>query len=195
MNTPNRLTILRIFLVPIFMLVLLWDFPFHYFCALAVFSIASLTDMFDGQIARRRNLITDFGKFLDPIADKMLTTAAFLGFITLGNGVGMVWITLVVLIREFTVSSIRMIAAASGKVVAADIWGKAKTVCQMIGIILTLLFEGLIELFSVCFPTFTLLNTPLRVFYNVVLWGSAALTVVSGINYIIKNKAFIDPKK
>ncbi len=195
MNLPNKLTILRIILVPIFMLTLLWDFQYHFFVSLAIFAVASITDLFDGKIARKRGLITDFGKFLDPIADKMLTTAAFLGFIKLNIVYGVVWVTLIVLIREFTVSSVRMIAAASGKVVAADIWGKAKTVCQMIGIIAVLILEGVIDLFARYCPDFTLLNTPFRIFYNVVLWGSAVLTVISGINYIVKNKSFVDPKK
>ena len=177
MNLPNRLTLARIAAVPVFLILLLWQFPFHY--------------LFDGRIARSRGLITDFGKFLDPIADKMLTTAALLGFISLGIGFGTVWITVIVLIREFSVSSIRMIAAASGKVVAADKWGKIKTVMQMVGIIMALTFEEFISLF----PSLLLVGTILRIAYNIVLWFSAVLTVVSGINYLVKNKTFVDPNK
>lgn len=191
MNLPNRLTLARIAAVPVFLILLLWQFPFHYFAALVIFVAASLTDLFDGRIARSRGLITDFGKFLDPIADKMLTTAALLGFISLGIGFGTVWITVIVLIREFSVSSIRMIAAASGKVVAADKWGKIKTVMQMVGIIMALTFEEFISLF----PSLLLVGTILRIAYNIVLWFSAVLTVVSGINYLIKNKTFVDPNK
>lgn len=191
MNLPNRLTLARIAAVPVFLILLLWQFPFHYFAALVIFVAASLTDLFDGRIARSRGLITDFGKFLDPIADKMLTTAALLGFISLGIGFGTVWITVIVLIREFSVSSIRMIAAASGKVVAADKWGKIKTVMQMVGIIMALTFEEFISLF----PTLLLVGTMLRIAYNIVLWFSAVLTVVSGINYLVKNKTFVDPNK
>ena len=191
MNLPNRLTLARIAAVPVFLILLLWQFPFHYFAALVVFVAASLTDLFDGRIARSRGLITDFGKFLDPIADKMLTTAALLGFISLGIGFGTVWITVIVLIREFSVSSIRMIAAASGKVVAADKWGKIKTVMQMVGIIMALTFEEFISLF----PSLLLVGTILRIAYNIVLWFSAVLTVVSGINYLVKNKTFVDPNK
>jgi len=190
-NLPNRLTLARIAAVPIFLMLLLWQFPLHYFVALAVFVAASLTDLFDGRIARSRGLITDFGKFLDPIADKMLTTAAFLGFISLGIGFGTAWITVIVLMREFSVSSIRMIAAASGKVVAADKWGKIKTVIQMVGIIMALAFEGFISLF----PTLLIVGAVLRTAYNIVLWFSAVLTVVSGINYLVKNKTFVDPNK
>lgn len=191
MNLPNRLTLARIAAVPVFLILLLWQFPFHYFAALVIFVAASLTDLFDGRIARSRGLITDFGKFLDPIADKMLTTAALLGFISLGIGFGTVWITVIVLIREFSVSSIRMIAAASGKVVAADRWGKIKTVMQMVGIIMALTFEEFISLF----PSLLLVGTILRIAYNIVLWFSAVLTVVSGINYLVKNKTFVDPNK
>ena len=190
-NLPNRLTLGRIAAVPIFLLLLLLNFPFHYFAALAVFVAASLTDLFDGKIARSRGLITDFGKFLDPIADKMLTTAAFLGFMSLGIGFGTVWITLIILMREFSVSSIRMIAAASGKVVAADKWGKIKTVMQMVGIIMALAFEGFIAVI----PWPALVSDILRIFYNIVLWTSAVLTVFSGVNYLVKNKAFVDPLK
>lgn len=191
MNLPNRLTLARIAAVPVFLILLLWQFPFHYFAALVIFVAASLTDLFDGKIARSRGLITDFGKFLDPIADKMLTTAALLGFISLGIGFGTVWITVIVLIREFSVSSIRMIAAVSGKVVAADKWGKIKTVMQMVGIIMALTFEEFIFLF----PSLLLVGTILRIAYNIVLWFSAVLTVVSGINYLVKNKTFVDPNK
>ena len=191
MNLPNRLTLARIAAVPVFLILLLWQFPFHYFAALVIFVAASLTDLFDGRIARSRGLITDFGKFLDPIADKMLTTAALLGFISLGIGFGTVWITVIVLIREFSVSSIRMIAAASGKVVAADKWGKIKTVMQMVGIIMALTFEEFISLF----PSLLLVGTILRIAYNIVLWFSAVLTVVSGINYLVKYKTFVDPNK
>lgn len=187
-NTPNKLTILRIVLTPFFLAALLWEFPFHDFAALLIFIAASLTDWLDGKLARKYNLITDFGKFLDPIADKMLTTAAFLGFIVLGRGAGIVWITFLVLVREFMVASVRMIAAAEGKVIAADKWGKIKTVCQMVAIIMVMATHGLIEVFHLLWPSFTLLNQPLMIAYNMALWASAVLTVISGANYIVKNK-------
>ena len=175
-------------MTPFFLLALLWEFPYHYFVALAIFGVASFTDMLDGKIARKHNLVTDFGKFLDPIADKMLTTAAFLGFILLDFGVGVIWITFLVLMREFMVASVRMLAAAKGTVIAADIWGKVKTVVQMAAVVFTLLFEGLMDLFSQVCPDFTLLNTPMVITYNVLLWASAVLTVISGVNYLVKNK-------
>lgn len=198
MNTPNKLTIIRMVLVPIFMLLLLWQFKWHSLAALLVFIAASLTDMFDGKIARKRGLVTDFGKFLDPIADKMLTTAAFLGFICLDIGYGVVWVTLIVLLREFTVSSVRMIAAARGKVIAADKWGKVKTVVQMVSIIMALTFEVLKEAlmsFGVSDNILKLTGTITGIAVTAAIWISAVLTVVSGLNYIFKNKELLDPSK
>ncbi len=188
MNIPNQLTVMRIFMTPIFLAALVIDFPFHYFVALLVFGIASLTDFWDGKIARKYHLITNFGKFLDPIADKMLTTAAFLGFILLGHGAGIVWITFLVLAREFIVASMRMLAATKGNVVAADKWGKIKTVVQMFAVVLVLASHGTIDLLATYAPTFTALNQPLIIAYTVVLWISAVLTVISGVNYLWKNK-------
>lgn len=198
MNTPNKLTIIRMVLVPIFMLLLLWQFKWHSLAALLVFIAASLTDMFDGKIARKRGLVTDFGKFLDPIADKMLTTAAFLGFICLDIGYGVVWVTLIVLLREFTVSSVRMISAARGKVIAADKWGKVKTVVQMVSIIMALTFEVLKEAlmsFGVSDNILKLTGTITGIAVTAAIWISAVLTVVSGLNYIFKNKELLDPSK
>lgn len=198
MNTPNKLTIIRMVLVPIFMLLLLWQFKWHSLAALLVFIAASLTDMFDGKIARKRGLVTDFGKFLDPIADKMLTTSAFLGFICLDIGYGVVWVTLIVLLREFTVSSVRMIAAARGKVIAADKWGKVKTVVQMVSIIMALTFEVLKEAlmsFGVSDNVLKLTGTITGISVTAAIWISAVLTVVSGLNYIFKNKELLDPSK
>ena len=198
MNTPNKLTIIRMVLVPIFMLLLLWQFKWHSLAALLVFIAASLTDMFDGKIARKRGLVTDFGKFLDPIADKMLTTAAFLGFICLDIGYGVVWVTLIVLLREFTVSSVRMISAARGKVIAADKWGKVKTVVQMVSIIMALTFEVLKEAlmsFGVSDNILKLTGTITGIAVTAAIWISAVLTVVSCLNYIFKNKELLDPSK
>jgi len=201
MNLPNKLTVIRMILTPIFMALLCFEFiPFNYFLALLVFVIASLTDMYDGKIARRDNLITDFGKFLDPIADKVLTTAAFLGFIALDIGFGIEWITLIILIREFAVSSVRMIVAAKGTVIAADKWGKIKTVVQMVAIITTLAFEGIREVLYMIaglakvdwiYNAINITSVPMIVIYNVLLWASAILTVISGVNYLLKNKEAI----
>lgn len=191
MNLPNKLTILRIVMAPVFLALLLIPFPHHYLAALLVFIAASLTDLIDGKLARKYNLITDFGKFMDPLADKMLTTAAFLGFIQLGLGWGITWITMIVLTREFLVTSLRLSAAGSGKVIAANIWGKAKTVSQMAGIILVLLVEYVVSFGGVPVD----LSALLRGIYSAVLVISGLLTVVSGVIYMVDNAKFVDTKK
>ena len=145
MNLPNKLTVLRIILTPIFLACFLIDFPHHMLIAAIIFIGASITDAIDGNYAREHNLVTDFGKFLDPLADKMLTTAAFLGFIELGIGVGITWITFIILIREFLITSLRLISSGKGVVIAANMWGKVKTVMQMVAIIATMFFVYLIK--------------------------------------------------
>ena len=132
MNLPNKLTLGRIILVPFFVAALLIPFFLHTIVALVLFIAASITDMLDGRIARKRNLITDFGKFADPLADKILVLAALLCFVQ--NGWCDCIAVIIVLFREFTVTSIRLIAAAKGEVIAANIWGKVKTVTQMVAI-------------------------------------------------------------
>ena len=191
MNTPNKLTVLRIIMTPFFMASLLIPFKHNFLIALLIFIIASLTDLVDGKMARKYNLITDFGKFLDPLADKMLTTAAFLAFITLKIGTGIVWITFIVLIREFLITSLRLISSGKGVVIAANIWGKAKTVSQMSAIIYVLASQYFLTLFTVS-PVVT---GAVNILTDVVLWISAFLTVMSGIIYVKQNKDFIDPKK
>ena len=116
MNLPNKMTLLRIILIPVFMVVLYWGFPGATWVALAIFIIASLTDMLDGKIARKYNLVTDFGKFADPLADKMLVTAAMLWFVEIGQMPA--WMLLIVICREFAVSGLRMIASDKGRVIA-----------------------------------------------------------------------------
>ncbi len=185
MNLPNKLTVLRIVLAPLFLLLAVWDFPFHTAAALAVFVLAALTDMWDGKIARARGLITNFGKFLDPLADKMLTTAAFLLF--LQNGAMSVWALMLVLTREFMVTSVRLIAAKDGKVIAASLWGKTKTVAQFVAIIYELLAlewaswqTGLLAGAALPAEAFAI---PLLV-GEILLWISVALTVIAGVDYV-----------
>ena len=156
MNTPNKLTVGRMIATPIFMATMLIDFPFHYAVSLVLFIVASLTDMSDGKMARKYNLVTDFGKFMDPLADKMLTTSAYLGFMFIYGGSKFAWhivvITFIVLFREFAVSSIRLVAVtAGGKVVAANMWGKCKTVSQMAGIVFSLFVYALTEFTTISF--------------------------------------------
>lgn len=191
MNTPNKLTVLRIIMTPLFMASLLIEFPHHYLVALILFAAASITDFIDGNMARKYNLITDFGKFLDPLADKMLTTAAFLAFIELKIGHGIVWITFIVLIREFLITSLRLISSGKGKVIAANMWGKCKTVSQMVSIIYVLASQYFLSIFTANSGVLSVCS----VITDIVLWVSAIMTVISGIVYVKQNKEFIDPRK
>ena len=200
MNLPNKLTLLRIILTPIFMVAFMADFiPGSYFVAMIIFIIASVTDMLDGQIARKRGLVTDFGKFMDPLADKMLTTAAFIGFLAKGIGYGMEWILFIVLFREFMVSSIRLVASSSGgKVVAANIWGKLKTVSQIVAIIFALVIAQVVQIlgwFPISGKIMSIIVIIAQISVSVPLWASAILCVVSGVIYLLDNKDFIKQAK
>ncbi len=193
MNLPNKLTLARVIATPIFMAALMFEFPFHYTVALVLFIAASLTDLLDGYIARRDNLITDFGKFVDPLADKMLTTAAFLGFMVQGIGWQVTWIAFIVLFREFLVSSLRLVVVTSGgEVIAANMWGKAKTVTQMAGIIFALAVYVLIGDLGVNIP---LLTSVLNILISAILWVSAILCVISGVIYLKASFKYIDSSK
>ncbi len=189
MNLPNKLTVLRIILVPFFVFFLLTDFKFHSIVALVLFIVASITDTLDGKIARKRNLITDFGKFADPLADKILVISALICFVELG--IVSSWLVIIVLFREFSVTSIRLVASAKGKVVAANIWGKAKTVSQMIAVILTIVLLACVDIvamFNGNVQSFALIST---VVSSISLWISTVLVIVSGVVYIVDNKEFI----
>lgn len=193
MNTPNKLTIGRIIATPFFMAALMFDFKYHYLIALILFIGASLTDMIDGKMARKYNLITDFGKFLDPLADKMLTTAAFLGFIKMGIGWQITWIVFIVLFREFLISSLRLVVVSSGgKVIAANSWGKFKTVSQMAGIIFALLCYVVIG--DLRFTNAAFVNT-CNIIISILFWISAVLCIISGAIYLLASKEYINPEK
>jgi len=176
MNTPNKLTILRIIFVPFFMIFLLInpENPVMVSIALGIFVIASITDTLDGQIARKQNLVTNFGKFMDPLADKMLTTAAFLALMTLERA--SIWAVMIILTREFVVLGVRLVAASEGIVIAASKWGKMKTAFQMVAVIAALLL-----MFPFCPNETGVLIT------HILVWLSAVITVVSGAEYVIKN--------
>ena len=137
MNTANKLTILRVVMIPAFLLVLYLDVPYASYWALAIFAAASVTDTLDGYIARHYNQITDFGKFMDPLADKCLVTAAMLWFVEVGQMPA--WALLIVIVREFAVSGLRMVAADKGRVIAAGWSGKVKTAATMVCVLLMLL--------------------------------------------------------
>ena len=182
MNTPNKLTVLRMILVPFFLLFLLVEsIPFHGLWALIVFAAASITDALDGHIARSRNLITDFGKFLDPVADKVLTFSALIAFIELGCASSVA--VVIMMAREFLVSSLRMVAAGNGTVIAAGKLGKLKTAVTMVSIVAVLLLLTLMDL-GVLGASF-----PVGLISNILVWVSAAITVVSGAEYLWVNRA------
>ena len=196
MNTPNKLTLARMIATPIFMAVMLIDFPYHYLISLILFIAASLTDMIDGKMARKYNMVTDFGKFMDPLADKMLTTAAYLGFMFIYGGTNYAWhivvITFIVLFREFAVSSIRLVAVtAGGKVVAANMWGKCKTVSQMAGIIVALGVYGFNEIIKIPQNIFAVCDIVIVALF----WLSAVLCVISGAIYIWGGRDYIKNAK
>lgn len=191
MNLPNKLTVGRIILVPFFVAALLANFPLNNAVALIIFIATSLTDMFDGKIARKNGLVTDFGKFADPLADKILVLAALLCFVQLGicDCVAVI----IVLFREFSVTSIRLIAASKGKVVAANMWGKAKTVSQMIAIIAVIAMQIVLELPEVGL-NFINAATFEPIFFvvgEILIWISVVFTIISGVVYIIQNRQFI----
>lgn len=174
MNLPNKLTVIRMFLVPVFVILMMLPAgTAGRYAALAVFIAASLTDFFDGRIARKNNLVTDFGKFMDPLADKLLVCSAMICLISTGQLDS--WIVIIIISREFIISGFRLVASDNGIVIAASFFGKIKTVAQMTMIILLLLDLGGI---------FDVINI-------IVVYLALALTVISLIDYIAKNKEIL----
>ena len=192
MNLPNKLSLIRICLIPLFVLFFfLTALPYNYVYAAVVFAVAAVTDFLDGRIARKRGMVTNLGKFLDPLADKMLTTAAFLGF--LARGQLDVWAVMIILSREFLVTSVRLVSAGSGVVIAANIWGKAKTVAQMVSIIammVALEFAGWQQTVPAlaAWPD-AAFTVPVLV-CRVLIWISVVLTAVSGGIYLWDYRRF-----
>ena len=196
MNLPNKLTLVRCALTPIFLACVIIEFPFHYAVALLVFIVASLTDYFDGKIARKRGLVTNMGKFLDPLADKALTTAAFIGFVHMFNSRSLPWALFLILIREFAVTSVRLLAAKDGVVVAASFAGKLKTVMQMVAIIYMLAFRQAVRIRVVRDAIGG--NTGVMWVSRIglaLIWLSVIATVVSGIQYIWKLRHYFKEEK
>ena len=173
MNLPNKLTVARVILIPFFVFFLLNDSmnPYFKWVALAIFIVASLTDLLDGKIARKYNLVTDFGKFMDPLADKLLVCSAMIGLIELGRIEA--WIVIVIIAREFIISGFRLIVADNGRVIAASYWGKFKTTFQMFMVILMIANIGM---------------TPFPLITQIIKWIALVLTIVSLVDYLIKNK-------
>lgn len=177
MNLPNKLTIFRILLVPVFVIVYYMNYAYSNVFATAIFIIASITDWLDGHIARQRNLVTNFGKFMDPLADKILVISAFIMLVE--KSIVFAWVVIIIISREFIVSGLRLIAASNNVVLAAGKMGKLKTATQMIAVILLLL------------NNFPFHETSIRVdlFF---LYLSTLLTIISGIDYVYKNKDVLD---
>ena len=170
MNTPNKLTLLRVIMIPVFMVVYMY-FNEYPIISAAIFALAFLTDMLDGYLARKNNQVSNFGKIMDPLADKVLVAAAMV--LLTASGIINPWVTVLVLAREFAVSGIRIAAAAEGNVVAASVWGKIKTIWQFVAITLALIFNEQ------------------NLFIDILMWINLALTVLSGADYIIKNRKYI----
>ena len=188
MNLPNKLTLIRMVLTPVFLFVFMAEaIPYHCFIGLAIYVAGCITDFLDGKIARKYNLITTFGKLADPVADKMLTTAALLAL--MDAGLCNLYIVFIVLTREFAVTSVRLAASAQGVVIPANIWGKLKTVSQMVSTILIMLLMSL-DGIGVLGNKF-----PLALISSVLLWITAALAVISGIIYIKDGVKQIDFSK
>ena len=180
MNLPNKLTIMRVILIPFFVFFLLSPyFPaYGNYIAVAIFIVASLTDMLDGKIARKYNLVTNFGKFMDPLADKLLVCSAMICLIELDRLAA--WIVIVIIAREFIISGFRLVASDNGVVIAASYWGKFKTTFQMLMVIVLIL--------DIQMPFFQILGT-------VLTYVALILTVVSLIDYIVKYKDVLKDQK
>ncbi len=180
MNLPNKLTILRVCMIPPFLFFLYCSFGngANNWIAFAIFLAASFTDMLDGKIARKYNLITNFGKFMDPLADKLLVDSALIALCELGRIQG--WIVIIIIAREFIISGFRLIAAEKGNVIAAGWWGKWKTAVQMFAVMLLIIdFK----------------NTPMWVITQILVYVALALTVISLIDYLLKNRGVLSDIK
>lgn len=192
MNLPNKLTVLRVVLIPVYLLFLLcFDIPYHIVWALVIFALASITDMLDGKIARKNNLVTTFGKFLDPLADKLLVMSALICFAFQR------WIdpiaVVIILGREFMVTGLRLVVANEGVVVAAGIWGKLKTAFTMIALIAIMA----LQIFFPCgkgSPDLSW-NSPIFLVNEILIWIAVILTAISGGIYLKAYWKYIDSSK
>ncbi len=184
MNTPNKITVFRMFIAPVFLVVFFLNIEHKMLISALIFALGAVTDAIDGHLARKNNIVTNFGKFLDPIADKMLVTAAFLAFMQVG--ICNIWIVMLMFTREFAITSVRLIAAAQGVVIPANIGGKIKTVFQMVSLISIMVIGEINEVFS--------LGLPLSVISNVMLGITAVISVVSGLVYLWDSRKVIDFK-
>ncbi len=175
MNLPNKITMFRIIMIPVFLICFSVAFPGSEICTAIVFIVAAVSDAVDGHLARSRHLITDFGKFMDPLADKLLTASAFVCLVEAGYIPA--WVVVIILAREFAITGLRTLAASDGIVIAASKWGKAKTMSQMIAIVALLFY--MIPALSYGW---------LWIFGEIMVYVAAALTLISGIDYLVINK-------
>lgn len=175
MNLPNKITMFRIIMIPFFIIAMSLSFTGHEWAALVIYIVAAVSDFIDGKIARGRNLITDFGKFMDPLADKLLTTSAYICLVEIN--LLPAWLVIVIIAREFAVTGLRTLAANNGVVIAASKWGKAKTMSQMVGtVVLLLSLTPQLAAF-----------TALRTLGLVIMYIALVLTIISGVDYFRLN--------
>ncbi len=175
MNVPNRLTILRVIMIPLFVVAMLWEsLPYSDYLAGALFIAACVTDFLDGYLARKYNQITTFGKFMDPLADKLLVCAALICFLADSNTYMPAWVVIVIISREFIISGFRLVAAEKGVTIAASYWGKVKTFVQM-AMSIVLVFHFTHHVF--------------RIIEGILIYASVILTIISLVDYIYKNRA------
>lgn len=181
MNVPNRLTILRVCMIPLFIIAMLWERPpYSDYIAGGIFIAACITDFFDGYIARKYNWITNFGKFMDPLADKLLVCAALICFVAIKNCPMPVWIVIIIISREFIISGFRLVAAEKNIVISASKWGKVKTATQMI--------MSILLIFNFTHPVFRWIEW-------IFIYAALVFTVISLIDYIVKNKEVMKDEK
>lgn len=184
MNTPNKITVFRMFIAPLFLVIYFLNIKYKMLISALIFAVGAITDAIDGKLARKNNIVTNFGKLLDPIADKMLVTAGFLALMQ--DGLCNIWIVMLMLSREFAVTSVRLIAAAQGVVIPANIGGKIKTVLQMVSLIGIMIIGEANSVFS--------LGWNMPVISNILLGITAVVSVVSGLVYILDSRKVIDFK-
>ena len=194
MNLPNKLTVSRFAMTAAFMVVLFSQIRFHETIALLLFGAAAITDWLDGSIARRRNLITNFGKLMDPLADKIMVCSAFIAFVGLSDGSGKSWVSawmvVVIVAREFAITGLRLLAATKNLVLAAEGYGKHKTITQMVAIIAIFIFHSYGEWgsFGNIFGT-TIAGKPwVQWLAEISTWLAVVLTIFSGVTYLWRNR-------
>ncbi len=181
MNVPNRLTILRVIMIPLFVIAMLWQsFPCSDYIAAALFIAACITDFFDGYLARKYNQVTTIGKFMDPLADKLLVCAALICFLADPGTRMPVWVVIIIISREFIISGFRLAAAEKGVTIAASYWGKVKTVVQMA--------MSILLIFDFTHPIF-------RIIEDIFIYSALILTVISLVDYIYKNRDIMKDMK